>query len=208
MTKSLAILHHAFVDESGTLADPNDSLVVVGAIVTDMPVGLEKVVRKIRERLKRKGKPYLNLGELKFSRASDAARKQTLHAIAQRDDLEIFVLVIEKNRQVIQDTPSHYAAILWFLISDILARYPNTHFLLDRRYTRADLRKHLEDEINKRAGQVVRITHVDSGQDARLQLADFVAGAAAAKYQRGDATFWEILAPCVVQEKRITWGEK
>ncbi|OQY80732.1 MAG: hypothetical protein B6D41_20615 [Chloroflexi bacterium UTCFX4] len=208
MAKPIAVLHYAFVDESGALADPNDAFIIVAGIVTHAPSGLEKVVRKIRERLKRKGKPYRNLGELKFSRASDAARKQTLAAIAQRQDIEIFLLALEKNRQVIQDTPTRYAAILWQLMSVILARHPNTRFVLDRRYTRAELRSRMENEINQRAGRGISITHVGSEQDARIQLADFVAGAAAAKYQSGDSTFWEIVAPRVVREQRSVWQEK
>lgn len=162
---------------------------MVGAIVTRSPVGLEKVIRKIREKLKRKGKKYRALGEIKFSSASDAARKQTLQALAQRDDIEIFLLAVEKGNERIKDTPHNYAVILWPLLREIQVRHSHLKVLLDKHFNLVERREQLNHELEARAGKPLVIEHADSEQDARIQLADFVAGAGLTKYQAGDDQF-------------------
>jgi len=58
-------LIHIFVDDSGALHDPLESVVTVAAVMTDQPARLQWLVRRIRRSVKRK--PSQNFpAEFKF----------------------------------------------------------------------------------------------------------------------------------------------
>ena len=106
-----------FVDESGTLPDPKDSVVIIAAVGTKIPSRLRKINNEVRKYLKMKKTP-----EIKFYTAGDRTRKAYLKAIS-KENLEIFVLTVEKAGKKISDSPQNFALLCWFLLEDCLNLY-------------------------------------------------------------------------------------
>lgn len=118
------MVYYAFVDESGNLSDAHDRFFIVAAIGTTEPRSLKRVVDKIRNWLRNRGKRYHNVDELKFHRAEDETRTKLLQMLAQCD-VEIRLLIVDKGSTSIGDTPQNYARAVWALLKDILAEHPN-----------------------------------------------------------------------------------
>ncbi|MDL1896487.1 DUF3800 domain-containing protein [Anaerolineae bacterium CFX7] len=57
------------------------------------------------------------------------------------------------------------------------------------------------------AGKALRFEQVDSQQNPRIQIADFVAGAALAKYQREEDSYLALLTEKIVREFWLDWDE-
>ncbi|MBI3361606.1 MAG: hypothetical protein HY023_10920, partial [Chloroflexi bacterium] len=89
-----------FGDESGTLVDPYDPVVVVALIVTTRPESLKSIIsRAWRKYTARKGKRR-PISEFKFHRVEEIDRQQVLSALS-RTQIELAVLVVEKGDQQI-----------------------------------------------------------------------------------------------------------
>lgn len=199
------MVYYAFVDESGNLSDARDRFFVVAAIGTTEPRSLKRVVDKIRNWLRNRGKWYQNVDELKFHRAEEATRTKLLQMLAQCD-VEIHLLIVDKGSTSIGDTPENYTRAVWSLLKDILVQHPSTVVVLDKHFTNKSQQLEVNRELAERAGKTSQIEHADSQQDARVQPADFVAGAGLAKHQRGDGRFLDILAG-KIKERKVKWAE-
>jgi hypothetical protein len=68
---------HIFVDDSGSLYDPAESVVTVVAIVTQNPVELQWIVRRVRRHVKRHRKSHAH-AEFKFYNTASQARGRVL----------------------------------------------------------------------------------------------------------------------------------
>jgi len=204
-TGTRVMVYYAFVDESGNLSDARDRFFVVAAIGTTEPRSLKRVVDKIRNWLRNRGKRYHNVDELKFHRAEDETRTRLLQMLAQCD-VEIYLLIVDKGSTSIGDTPQNYARAVWSLLKDMLAQHPNAVVVLDRHFVKKSQQLEVNRLLEERAGKALQIEHADSQQDARVQPADFVAGAGLAKYQRGDSRFLDILGE-KIKERKVKWAE-
>ncbi len=86
-------------------------------------------------------------------------------------------------------------------------RWPDMALTLDKRYTKAGLRDHLETSI--RQGLVdtpqgaVLIRQEDSRTHKELQAVDMVAWALFQKYERGEDRFYRLIAERIVSEQVI-----
>ncbi len=207
MNQTQALIHFVFIDESGNLSSAHDRFFAIAAIVTPRPHTLKEAVRKIRAWLQRRGKRYQTLGEIKFYNAGDHTRVKFLETLAQAHDIEIYLLVVEKDLAGIEDTPENYATAIWVLLQDVLNRHPNTAIVLDKHFTKERDKQEVNARLEQKVGRALRIEHVDSQQDARVQPADFVAGAALAKYYREESRFLEIVAAKIVVERLMGWRE-
>jgi len=56
-------------------------------------------------------------------------------------------------------------------------------------------------------GRLTKIIHAESHNLQLLQLADFIAGAANQKYNRGDSSYLDLVADKIIIEGKITWRE-
>ncbi len=66
-----------FIDESGTLPDPKDKVVIVAAVGTDIPEKIDVIIKEIRK----KGKFRKQTCELKFYTSGDRTRTSFLKRI-------------------------------------------------------------------------------------------------------------------------------
>jgi hypothetical protein len=198
-------LHHAFIDEAGSVALSSHShFLIVAALCTDDPRAIDRLVRKVQ---KKYGSP-LSSGELKAKQASDKLTITLLEALAQ-EAVEIFVMIID-HRQL---DPSDQAEAVYRwatsrLVRKLAERFPRIEITLDRRYTNEHLRNLLEVAIRERLAdlphQVVLIRQEDSRHVKELQAVDFIAWAFYQKYERGNHQFYDCIAPCIVEEELLT----
>ena len=192
-----------FIDESGTLSDPNDKVVIVAAVGTDKPEKMEQIVKNIQ----RKSRLRRNTGELKFYTAGDRS-KSLFFKEFKKYQFDIFVLIIDKIGRKIKDSPQNYATICWVLLIDILSFYSRIEeIILDRHFHSNKDIKVFDQHIKRLLNSSPKIRHVDSKKDKRVNVADMIAGALLSKETGRNTDYYKIFANKIVIEKRIAWNE-
>lgn len=192
-----------YVDESGTLPDPNGPVIVIAAVATSATNQL-----LLPKKLSTKPLSKNKTGELKFY-GSGANTKRKFLTILSELDVQIFALVLEKHSQKIPDTPENFATICSLILYDCLNYYHDSlisiifdrhfHNPLDREKFNAIIRKLTKKEIN--------ISHVDSLKEPAVNTADMVAGSLLWKQTGKDDQFYKIIKNRIVEEKIINWKE-
>jgi hypothetical protein len=122
-------------------------------------------------------------------------------------DVDIYVSVIQKDVPIVQDTPENYARLLFPVIGEILSRFPDSSFAFDKHFARPIQNERVKDFLENLAGQELDLKLADSQTFSGIQIADFVAGAVLAKYQRENARFFELVRRRVIMENWSDWGE-
>lgn len=192
-----------FIDESGTLPDPKDKVIVVAAVGVKIPAKIELIIKQVRK----KGKFKKPTGEFKFYRASSKSKIAFLEKIT-REKLDIFILIVEKMGRKIPDTPQHFALLCWFLLTGVLIFYPEIReIIFDRHFHKEEDIKRFNHFLGEFLGKLPRIEHVDSQKDKRVNVADMVAGAVLAKETGKTKRFYQIFRKQVISETRINWSE-
>lgn len=193
-----------FIDESGTLPDPKDRVIVVAAVGVDFPERIESIIKTVRKR----GRFEKEVGELKFYTAGDKSKTLFLEKMVE-EDFGIFILTVEKMGRKIPDTPKHFALLCWLLLTDIINFYPSfKEVIFDKHFHRKkdieEFNKNLKALVGKR---LPPIEHVDSREDKKINVADMVAGAVLAKEAGKDDRFYRIFKEQIISETRINWPE-
>lgn len=192
-----------FIDESGTLPDPKDTIIVLAAVVSISPEELVKISKYVRKFLKKK-----NTQEIKFYTLGDRTKKKFLKLLSNQN-IDIFVLIIEKKGKKIEDSPENFALLSSFLLEDCLLFYKNTtiEIVFDRHFHRKKDQEKFNLILAKLLKRQVKILHVNSQEDTRVNAADIVAGSALWSSTGKSAIFFEIIKNKVVVEKRVSWKQ-
>jgi hypothetical protein len=94
------------------------------------------------------------------------------------------------------------------LVKKLVRRTPHLEVVLDRRHTKELLRDQLEyairEEISDLPQQVVLIRQEDSTLSSELQAVDFIAWALFQKHERGNDSFQQLIAGCIIEEELVT----
>lgn len=192
-----------YIDESGTLPDPRDPAVVVAAVSTQSPGRLRPVAKIIRKRYAKNNPP-----EIKFYRSGDKTKRKFLEKLANQD-VEIFVLIVEKQNQSISDSPENFALLCWLLLEDCFLYYRSQikQVVFDRHFSRAidqdKFNQVLTDLLNKPLSPV----HVDSQTEPLVNVADMVAGSVLWAQTGKDNVFYQIIRSKIVSERVIKWKQ-
>src|SRR3989344_7198629 len=119
-----------FIDESVTLPDTKDEVIIVAAVGTNLPNQLNRLFNKSRKRLQKN----VNLSEIKFYTAGDKTKEIFFKHLIE-EDLGIFVLIVDKKGRKIPDTPKHFALLCWLLLSEVTNFYPEIkEIVFDRHF--------------------------------------------------------------------------
>ena len=209
---------YVYIDESGDLGfrGASSKYFIMAAVATEKPKEIGRKFKKVRSRLLKKR--YRNIPEFKFSESDEFIREKVLETINSLD-VEIWFLIVEKEKvypKLKNDTSLLYNYFAGSLMSP-LKRYSGKeiHIRIDRSLNRTK-RDRFNDYLHKRKNwletrigeiNLKSIEHVDSKKEAGIQVADFVAGAAFQKFERGNGEYIE-----KIQEKIIKidhkWGVK
>lgn len=192
-----------FVDESGTLPDPKDKIIVIAAVATPSPEKIEAIFKTL---IKKRGFKRPS-GELKFYTAGEKTKDLFFHWMA-KEDFAVFILVVEKSGQKITDSPENFAILCWLVLTDVLAFYPEpTEIVFDRHFSAKKDMEKFNKILAELLGKNLRIVHVDSQHDKRVNIADMVAGAILAKESGKNKNFYQIIEKEVIISKLLSWPE-
>jgi len=200
-------MKYILIDESGTLPDPNDKFIVVAAITFDRIKESENLIGRALESLRQSKK---ELKEIKFYYAGERTKRQVLSGIISAG-FGIFALITDKKGRRIADTPENFALLVAELINEIFLWRTEKNFqiLIDRHFHK----KNDEECFNSFLGKNIKgevsysICHIDSQQNPIINLADFVAGATLAKYNKNNFRFYDIIKENILLEKIVNWPE-
>lgn len=198
-------MHYAYLDESGDVAPFSGSrFLVVAMLVTESPRAIELHVKRARQSLGRKARQ----DELKATWSEPQMIERLLNSIAQ-EDVQIVAVAVDKR--AIVRPPAEFEEIYRTAVARVvghcLARWPQLHLYLDRRYTNSKQRQALEQAVIAAlppgSQQALLIWHEDSRGNLCLQAVDYVAWAIARKYERGDFRAYRQIADKIVVEDVI-----
>ena len=192
-----------FIDESGTLPDPKDRVVIVAAVGTQAPEKLLIISKSVRKFQKRK-----STAEIKFYKAGERTKKKFLENLASQD-LEVFVLIVEKQGKKIEDSPENFALLCWLILEECLLFYEKKikEVVFDRRFHQKKDQELFNRILPKLLGQKINFTHADSQKDSRVNTADMVAGSLLWLKTGKDSSFYELIKPKIVSEKLVNWRQ-
>lgn len=199
--------YHILVDESGTLPDPKDKFIVIAG------VGFEKIkeaTNLMNHILKSLRQRKIKIKEIKFYYAGERTKRQILSGIISAG-FEIFIIIVDKKRRKIPDTPENFSLLVNELINEIYLWQPekNLKIIIDRHFHRRIDEKNFDNLIRRSVKKDLSysIQHVKSQQNFIINLADFVAGATLAKYNKNNVQFYDIIKENILLEKIVNWPE-
>lgn len=120
----------------------------------------------------------------------------------------VAVIVDQQAISVPPDDPEEiYRQAVTRVIHILLEHFTKVDICIDKRYTSAALRDRLEQHIRENImdvyPQLALIRQESSHERKELQAVDAVAWAFFQKYERGDARFYEVIAPKIISEEVI-----
>ena len=208
MTKFLNNKITIFIDESGTLPDPKDKVVIVAAVGTKLPDKLLEIEKKIRKGLRQQKKKD-NIAEIKFYHAGDKTKQKFLELLL-KCEIDIFVLIIQKDQQRITDSPENFALLSYLLIEQVLFFYPADRIekiIFDKHFHQTKDLALFSRLLLKFLKRQIKIQHVDSLADSRVNSADMVAGSLLWKYTGKDDKFYKIICDKIISENVLHWKQ-
>jgi transcriptional/translational regulatory protein YebC/TACO1 len=198
-------MHFAVIDESGTVGIPGGThFLVVALLSTGQPREIEL---PIRHALKKYG-PSLSRGEIKAANFEEKAIARLLTEIA-KEDVSIFATIVDQS--VIVKPPAEMEDIYRRAVSKtvykLVEQCPRVNICLDRRYTnerhRFELESKIRESIQDLPQKVVMIQQENSISRKELQAVDAVAWAFFQKYERDNASFYELISSKIIAEEII-----
>lgn len=198
---------YCYVDESGTLPDPHDKVIVLAAVGTNLPQTLIEINTQIRKEI-RAHKKTEDLQEIKFYCAGDRTKRSYLEKL-NRQSIDIFVLIVDKQGQAIPDTPENYAVLCYLLVEECRVFYKSTlsEIIFDKHFHRDVDQNEFDRILQNLLGNELAFSHADSIQRQELSAADMVAGSLLRKYTGKDSQFYELIREHIVVETIIHWKE-
>ncbi|MDZ4227747.1 MAG: DUF3800 domain-containing protein [Candidatus Levybacteria bacterium] len=191
-----------FIDESGTLPDPKDKVVIVAAVGVKDVSALNLIFKSVKKRRLKKEKLF----ELKFYRAGDKTKKVFFDQLSKKE-LDIFILIIDKMGRAVTDSPENFAILCGLLISEITHLMKFQKIIFDRHFQRRIDEKEFNKVLLQFLDKNLFLEHVDSKENILVNTADMIAGAVLAKETKKDAGFYEVIKSKVISEIRLNWPE-
>lgn len=190
-----------YIDESGTLPDPKDQVVIIAAVGTKLPEKLRAITKAIRKNLIKK-----NTSEIKFYTSGEKTKRKFLEKLSN-EDIEIFTLTIEKRGQKIPDSPENFALLCWVILEDCLLFYQNSikEVVFDRHFHKKSDQEKFNSTLTQLLGQNLNFTHTDSQKDYEINTADMVAGSLLWLKTKKESSFYEIIKEKIISERVISW---
>jgi len=203
MINSITII----IDESGTLPDPNDKVIIIAAVSTEIPKLLAEVSKTVRKEI-RKRKKKEEISEIKFYQAGDRTKTAYLKTLAKQA-VDVFVLIVDKKEQKIPDTPENFAALCYILLAECLLFYGNKvkEVIFDKHFHRSIDQSRFDDILTKLLKRRLKLRHLDSSKNTEVNTADMVAGSLLWKYTGKDNKFYDLIKDKIISEKVLNWKE-
>lgn len=195
------------IDESGTLPDPNDAVIIVAAVGVFDLKKVKDVTKDVRQAVPRH-KQKSTTKEFKFYNAGERTKLLYLRELV-KNKVDIFVLVVEKNGQSISDSPENMAAIACILLKECLLFYDDDikEFIFDRHFHKVKDIERFDRLIADLLKIEATIKHLDSIENTEINTADMAAGSVLWKYTGRNDTFYKVIKRRIIIEKVVNWKE-
>lgn len=192
-----------FIDESGTLPDTQDQVIVVAAVGVQIPNLIDRLFNQTSKQLRKN----IKLSEIKFYTAGDKTKEQFFKNLI-KEDLGIFVLIVDKKGRSIPDTPQHFALLCWLLLSEVVNFYPQIkEVIFDRHFQQKQDLENFGSLLEQLLETTMTFKHVDSQQFKQVNVADMIAGATLSKIRGKNNKFYEVFKDKIISEITINWPE-
>lgn len=195
-----------FIDESGTLPDVSDSVIVLAAVSAQSEI--LRQLRKIAKESRTHSKNPRSQNEIKFYSAGKRTKTFFLTKLASLD-VQLFALVVEKEHQKIADTPENFALLLWVLLEDYFLFNTDSEpiIIIDKHFHRESDRMRFDTTVSELLGKKLQLQHVDSLEEPGINVADMVAGSLLWKRVGKDVSFAQLISIRMSSEHVIRWKE-
>ena len=179
-----------FIDDSGDpgfkLKRGSSQLFVIACVVFDSPISAEYTAASLKMLKEQMG--WRQEREFKFHRANDE-QKKLFFSTVKKHDFKIRAVVVDKSKITepnLKKSESFYS----YVIQKVLDEYKEmkkARISLDgsgnKNYRKKSTAK-IRQAVNKNSRRMVEFRLVDSRDSVLIQLADMVAGATMAKYDK------------------------
>ncbi|MDD4990186.1 MAG: DUF3800 domain-containing protein [Candidatus Pacebacteria bacterium] len=196
------------IDESGTLPDPKDKVIIMAAVGVNAREVLLSVLKKAKKSM-RCDKKAKTISEIKFYKAGERTKAVYLKELSLAN-VNIFALIIEKNNQSIKDTPDNFALLVYILIKECLVFYQDAKIeevIFDKHFQRREDLKKFNETLLKLLGETLSLKHLDSMDNPEINSADMVAGSLLWKYTGKNEKFYNLIRDKVISEQILNWKE-
>lgn len=198
-----------FIDESGTLPDKLNRFIVLAGISSDNAGALTNLLSKFRQKIPGKGKrkQERKIKEFKFHYVGEITRKKVLIELVKKN-IKIYLLIVDKLGRKIEDSPQNFAKLVVALIKVILTTENIVNEVyIDKHFNKEGRLKSFQTLLDSIFVNRVKCIQIDSVEDSRIDLADFVAGAILRKYQSNDSVYSDIISSSITKEVFKKWTE-
>lgn len=196
-----------FIDESGTLPDKKDTVIILAAVGADAPKTLIDISRRVRKEFQSRKKSE-TVPEIKFYRAGDRTRLRYLKELSN-SEIDIFALIIDKQGQSIPDNPENYAVLCYLLLEECLLFYQESlkEIVFDKHFHKTTDQDLFNAILSKLMKHGIPFSHVDSKENHAVNAADMVAGSLLYKYSGKSPIFYNNIKDRIIAETVIHWKE-
>ena len=209
---------YIYLDERGNLGfdlkkvKPSNYFVIACIRIDDEETNkrLNRIIKRVR--LRHLKKQYKEKPELKFSNTSPDIRKQVLKSVAN-ENIKVYCLIANKKnikKHLQEDKTLLYSLLIKTLFEDTFKQLKKDKLVIfmDRMLSQSNqeifktyiLTQH-EDLLYKIPK--IDITHDNSMLNQGLQVADFIVGAIALKYETNNLEYYEIIKRVIENEKQM-----
>ncbi|MDP2951174.1 MAG: DUF3800 domain-containing protein, partial [bacterium] len=196
------------IDESGTLPDPKDKVIIMAAVGINARETLLSVLKKARKSIQY-NKKEKSITEIKFYKAGERTKAIYLKELSLAD-VNIFVLIVEKNNQSIKDTPDNFALLAYILLKECLVFYQDIKIkevIFDKHFQRKEDLLKFNEVLLKLLGESFTLKHLNSMDNPEINSADMVAGSLLWKYTGKNEKFYNLIKDKIVSEQILNWKE-
>lgn len=204
MSQKVSIL----IDESGTLPDPKDKVIIMAAVGVNAQDVLLSVLKKVRKSVQG-NKREKSVSEIKFYKAGERTKAIYLKELSFAD-LNIFALIVEKNNQSIKDTPDNFALLVYILLKECLVFYQDVKIeevIFDKHFQQKEDLIKFNKTLLELLGESITLKHLSSADNPEVNSADMVAGSLLWKYTGKNEKFYNLIKDKIISEQLLNWKE-
>ena len=101
--------------------------------------------------------------------------------------------MINKENRKIEDSPQHYALLVYALLKNVSRNHKISSIYIDRHFDIQRKTEKFNKEWERLAKAELLIHHTDSLKDSRINLADFVGGAIFRKFLNKENYYFDLI---------------
>jgi len=196
------------IDESGTLPDPKDKVIIMAAVGVNAQEVLLSVLKKARRSMAC-DKKEKTVFEIKFHEAGERTKAVYLKELSLAD-VNIFALIVEKNNQGIKDTPDNFALLAYILLKECLVFYQDAKIeevIFDKHFQQKEDLIKFNEVLLELLGETLILKHLSSIDNPEINSADMVAGSLLWKYTGKNEKFYNFIKDKIISEQLLNWKE-